>query len=79
MVNIEVGATFRFHCNQCPGNTGYFETPRASVVHLDEVAQAVVFYATCPEGHQHPVDPEFAMFSQEVRLATESLRSRIRT
>lgn len=77
MVVQEQPKTFRLHCGECPNNTGYFETARDNVVHLDKAGKSIVFYATCPNGHQHPVEPEFAMFAPEVRQAVESLRNQI--
>jgi hypothetical protein len=78
MVDLQTEkSTFRLHCNECDNNTGYFEANREDVVHIDETARAIVFYATCPNGHRHPVDSEYVIFAPEVRQAIESLRSQI--
>ena len=69
--------TFRMHCDNCHSNTGYFEVSREDVVHIDKTAQTIVFYATCPNGHQHPVDSEYVVFAPEVRQAIESLRAQL--
>lgn len=58
---------YKVGCGEC-GNTGDFEVPRGSIVHFDETARRIVYFAICPNGHKVDIyDEERVVADPDVR------------